>query len=209
MIAWALRHRLPLIAANLSGADASRIARGQPHPMADAQPPGWRDADETAQRREIADGHCGLLPPVALPPMARAQRARDATMADAVRQAILRRGLPVVLLTGNGHARRDLGVPRFLTGGPSPVRVMAVGLLEQEAVAVAESDPTGLYDWRVFTGPMVRPDPCEGLRRMMGSGRRALLDRPRPVGQQAVGASARHHRIETPIDLPMLRQLVG
>ena len=102
-----------------------------------------------------------------------------------------------------------LGVPRFLTDGPSPIRVMAVGLLEQEAVALAESDPTGLYDWRVFTGPMTRPDPCEGLRRMMGSGRRALLDRPRPVGQQAVGAPALHRRIETPIDLPVLRQLVG
>ena len=115
----------------------------------------------------------------------------------------------MVLLAGNGHARRDLGVPRYLAHGSTPVRVMAVGLIEQATPVAAESDPTGLYDWRVFTGPMTRPDPCEGLRQTMGSGRRALFDRPGPVGQQAVGAFARHCRVEAPIDLPVLRQLIG
>jgi len=43
--------------------------------------------------------------------MARAQIARDLAIAEAIRPYFAR---GVVLLTGNGHARRDIGVPFFL-----------------------------------------------------------------------------------------------
>lgn len=196
VVALALRHHLPLIAVNLPGAETSRIARGQPHALAQVQPGDWRAADEAAQRREIADGHCGVLPDAALPAMARAQRARDAAMAQAVVAAIAQHRLPVVLLAGNGHVRHDLGVPRYLAGAGHRGRVLAVGLIERSSAATpgissatssaeisAERDPLGHYDWQVLSAAQPRPDPCEGLRRRFSSGGGALLDRTRPASQ--------------------------
>ena len=192
VIAWALRRGLPLIGANLANAQTAGIARGQPHALAQAQPAGWRDADESGQQREIAQAHCGVLPVSILPAMARAQRARDATMAQALLRARSTHRMPVVLLAGNGHVRRDLGVPRYLDGSGPAGAMLTVGFVERTAALSASArdaapslgdDPAGLYDWRVLTAPQPRPDPCAGLRERMGSGGRALIDRSRPVGQ--------------------------
>jgi uncharacterized iron-regulated protein len=165
VFALALRHRLPLVAANLPAAEVAAVARGRaaaPVP----RPAGWSEADEAAQRREIDEGHCGVLPAPALAPMALAQRARDAAMAQAMRAAQASHGLPVVLLTGNGHARRDLGVPRHLAGTLPPARVRCVGFLEaageRQPRLVAEADAR--FDWQVLAQAQPRPDPCEALR---------------------------------------------
>ena len=192
VIAWALRERLPLIGANLANAQTASIARGQPHELTQARPARWSDSDETRQQREIAEAHCGVLPASILPAMARAQRARDLTMARALQRALAAHRMPVVLLAGNGHVRRDLGVPRYLADSGHTGVVLSVGFVERplaEADAGASAapsvgyDPAGHYDWRVLTAPQPRPDPCAGLRERMGSGRRALIDRARPVGQ--------------------------
>ncbi|WP_051013935.1 ChaN family lipoprotein [Pararhodospirillum photometricum] len=51
---------------------------------------------------ELRDSHCGMLPEALLPGMVRAQRVRDAVMAEAVL-----RHRPSVLIAGWGHTRRD------------------------------------------------------------------------------------------------------
>jgi hypothetical protein len=56
----------------------------------------------------IAVGHCNLLRAEELPARARAQIARDIIMAQMIRPYLNRGG---VLLAGNGHVRRDIGVP--------------------------------------------------------------------------------------------------
>jgi len=185
VIAWALRHGLPVLGANLANAQTASIARGQPHELAQAQPAGWTDSDESSQRREISDAHCGVLPASVVPAMARAQRARDATMAGALQRALVAHRLPVVLLAGNGHVRRDLGVPRYLTGSGHAGPLLTVGFIERPASSAptVTADPSGLYDWRVLTAAQARPDPCVGLRERMGSRGRALIDRAPPVGQ--------------------------
>lgn len=66
-----------------------------------------------AQQQGIRIGHCNLLPESQITPMTRIQIARDITMADTVHQLLLP-GKTVVLLTGNGHADRTLGVPQHL-----------------------------------------------------------------------------------------------
>lgn len=66
-----------------------------------------------AQQQGIRLGHCNLLPESQITPMTRIQIAKDITMADTIHQLLLP-GKTVVLLTGNGHADRTLGVPQHL-----------------------------------------------------------------------------------------------
>jgi uncharacterized iron-regulated protein len=160
----ALRYDVPLIAANLSNADTARIVRGGyaavfseasiatlglsvPVP-ADVQ---------SAQEREIDTGHCHALPPSMWPRMARAQFARDAVMADALRGDAQGRG--VVLLAGNGHVRHDIGVPRWL--GSEQERVFAVGYLEMGD----DTTPVAVFDAVVRTAVAERADPCAEFER--------------------------------------------
>jgi hypothetical protein len=65
-----------------------------------------------------------------------------------------------VLIAGNGHVRRDLGVPHALVAmGVAPSSIAAVGYLEPG------QPPTGFDRVDVAPAPDGRPDPCEGLRR--------------------------------------------
>lgn len=162
----ALRYDVPLLAANLSRADASRIAHEGFAAVFDtaqlaalgldrALPPDL----ERAQSAEISRGHCGALPASLLPGMVRAQLARDAWMASVLRA---RAAGGVVLLTGNGHARRDIGVPRWLAPAPGE-RVFAVGFLE----AGDSGTPPAAFDAIVRTPAAAREDPCKGIRQRL------------------------------------------
>lgn len=157
IVAAALRAGHAVRAANLSRADARRIVQaGQAEGVA---LPAWPAEAEARMRREIEDSHCGALPAKLVPAMALAQRARDAVLAAALA------GAPggAVLIAGNGHVRRDLGVPHYLPPGAS---VLSLGLVETRA---GETDPRaydpGAYDYVWFTAPQPRPDPCEAFRR--------------------------------------------
>ncbi|MEK9776592.1 MAG: ChaN family lipoprotein [Quisquiliibacterium sp.] len=162
----ALERGLPLFAANLSGEQARAIARGTA-PGA-APPADWSKADQLAMQDEIDQGHCAMLPAAALAPMARAQLARDATMAAVMTRAHRESGLPVLLIAGNGHVRRDLGVPRHLPALVPGARIISIGLLERQVPAQPETVQNALagrYHIRVLTPAHPRPDPCEMLKR--------------------------------------------
>ncbi len=163
LIALALAFDLPLYAGNLSRADGARIVRegdeavfgrqrvhelGLDAPIA----PDW----QAAQEREIDAGHCGALPPSLLPAMARAQFARDAAMAQVLRNHAPR---GAVLIAGNGHVRRDIGVPRWLAAVPAD-RMLVVGYVE-----AGDAVPAGRFDALVVTAAAERADPCNSLRR--------------------------------------------
>lgn len=153
----------PVRAANLSREDARRIARAGVLAQTDAAlakalgRPGWNDAREQALRQAILDSHCGMLPAKVAPGMALAQRARDAAMALELMSA----SGPAVLIAGNGHVRRDLGVPLYL---PGDAAALSVGFVETRA---AEPDPRaydpGAYDYVWFTRPQLRAEPCEAF----------------------------------------------
>lgn len=166
VIELALRNDLPLIATNLAPADTLAISRGGSHPLAGIVPSGWGDAERLAQADDIRSGHCNLLPERMIEPMASAQRARDAQMAQALVEARRATGLPVVLLAGNGHTRSDLGVARYLRDLMPGARIVSVGLLEEER----ERGPAAgsRYDVVVVTPRQPRPDPCGDLRRRFG-----------------------------------------
>ncbi len=153
----AQRYRLPLLAANLSRADAGRLVREgvQALPASDARlrellatiPPDLQRGQEEA----VATGHCRQLPETLLPAMARAQIARDVVMAETI---LPYRQRGVVLLAGNGHVRSDIGVPRWLSGSRS------IGFLE---APVLPAD--GRYDQIVTIPAVSRDDPCAGVIR--------------------------------------------
>lgn len=69
-----------------------------------------------AQREALREGHCGLLPEAQIAPMTRIQLARDRALAQTLENAVKNAGpgKTVVLVAGNGHVRRDLGVPLHL-----------------------------------------------------------------------------------------------
>ncbi len=161
----ALRYDVPLIAANLSNADTAAIVRagypaifGAARIAALALDVPVAAEVQSAQEREIDNGHCHALPPALWPRMARAQFARDAAMADVLRQAAAH-GQGVVLLAGNGHVRRDIGVPRWL--GPVQAPVFAVGYLEIDD----DSTPVAAFDAVVRTATAERADPCAEFAR--------------------------------------------
>ncbi len=90
-------------------------------------------ADQAAREAELAEAHCGALPDDVLPGMVEAQRLRDAALARAVLDAIEATGGPVAVITGNGHARRDQGIPSVLALAAPELSVLSVGQLEGPA----------------------------------------------------------------------------
>jgi uncharacterized iron-regulated protein len=194
-VALALEYDVALIAANLSSADAKRIVRGGYAGVFDAASLARLGLDrpitadwQAAQEREIDAGHCHALPQSSWPALARVQFARDAVMAAVLRE----HSAGVVLLAGNGHVRRDLGVPRWLSAADQS-RVFSVGFVE-------EGDPEGLaeaFDAVVRTARAERGDPCAAFESPGGhkhapglSERQGLPVSPRSPGGFAISLEA-------------------
>jgi uncharacterized iron-regulated protein len=150
LIAHAAEQGWPLLAANLSRAEARRIVLGElpAPPAADAE-------QQRLMEQDVIQGHCGHRPsPAILAGMVGAQRARDARMATVLDSV----AGPVVLIAGAGHVRRDRAVPRHLA---EPARALAVGLVEvrEGKTAPTDYDSAG-FDLLWFTAGKQRPDPC-------------------------------------------------
>lgn len=156
VVELALRYDLPLLAANLSRQDAGRIVREGYRPVLDEAT--MRETgldrplpDDLLQKQQAAvqAGHCNQLPERVLPGMAQAQAARDAVMAQTL---LPYRQRGVVLLAGNGHTRRDIGVARWLDDSG----VLSVGFVEQ-------APATGEFDRFYLIPATKRGDPCAKL----------------------------------------------
>ncbi|RBI87167.1 hypothetical protein DRV85_03320 [Rhodosalinus halophilus] len=113
---------------------------------------------QTAREAMQAEAHCDALPESMLPGMVRAQRVRDAALARAALRALDETGGPVAVITGNGHARTDWGIPAKLARAAPGISVLSVGQLE----AAPEADPP--YDLWLVTPEAERPDPCAAFR---------------------------------------------
>ena len=73
------------------------------------------DVEEQAAREALqAEAHCNALPETLLPMMVDAQRFRDIWLADVALRALEETGGPVAVITGNGHARSDWGMPALV-----------------------------------------------------------------------------------------------
>lgn len=114
-------------------------------------PKGRQDEREALQLA----AHCDALPKDMLPGMVMAQRLRDARLAQAATEALQDTGGPVVVITGNGHARTDWGAPALL---PKDVSAMSFGQFEEE--------PEGAqpFDLWIMTKATERDDPCAAFK---------------------------------------------
>ncbi|MFA3917104.1 ChaN family lipoprotein [Ruegeria hyattellae] len=126
------------------GADAARYGLTVPLPP-----------EEQAAR--IADqhaAHCEALPEEMLPQMVEVQRLRDAVLARATIEALDDDGAPVVVITGNGHARKDRGIPVYLARRRPGVNVFVLGQSEDGRL-------DGDFDAVIDSPPAEREDPCK------------------------------------------------
>lgn len=154
LVEFALARGWPLKAANLSRSEARAIVAD---PSRSGLPPAAPEVRE-ALERDMVEGHCGRRPEAKrLAGMAEAQRARDARMAR-----VLAAADASVLVTGNGHARRDRGVPLFLPHEG----VVSIALVEVRAEQTDARDYLGgfatpeSFDYLWFTPRQPRRDPC-------------------------------------------------
>lgn len=110
-----------------------------------------RDQREQGQM----EAHCNALPESLVGGMVEAQRLRDASFAATILQArAATRGL-VVVITGNGHARADWGIPAALKRAAPDLNVLTVGQFELEPWE--SGVPFDLY---LVTKAITRDDPC-------------------------------------------------
>ena len=108
------------------------------------------------QQDAVREGHCGLLPESMLAGMVRVQIARDISLAQTAAEAH-RPGKVVLLLAGNGHVLRSLGVPLHL---PSHLRSKVVSAQAGPALTAIESEA----DWVQPTPALPPRDACAELR---------------------------------------------
>lgn len=153
----AVRAGVPVLGANLPR-DRMRAA------MSDDTLDGVLDTPSLAlQKTAIRDGHCGLLPEAQIPGMTRVQLARDRAMAQVIASAATP-GKTVVLLTGNGHADRQLGVARHL---PTYWKVKTVA--QRASTGFVAMKDIASYDAEWPSTVEVEPkDHCAELRRTLG-----------------------------------------
>ena len=131
------------IVAHFGAEDAARFGLDRPLP-----------GDQlTARLAFQQEAHCGAMPEAMLPVMVDLQRLRDAELARVALAALDQTGGPVAVITGNGHARRDWGMPVYLLAARPDVTIFALGQSEAGGIA-------GSFDEVVDAPAVDRPDPC-------------------------------------------------
>ena len=115
-------------------------------------------AEQAAREAAQMAAHCDALPADMLPDMVAIQRLRDATLARAALRAYRETGGPVVVITGNGHARRDWGAPALLARAAPDLDIHALGQGEDGV------PPDGVFDALRDAPAPERDDPCDAFR---------------------------------------------
>ena len=170
LIDVAVQHDLPRYGSQLNREKLRTIMRGgadaAPAPLAELmRKVPLSETGGKALETTLAEGHCGELPAEMVPMMRNAQEVRDAAMTDAMLRASAD-GRPAWLIAGNGHVRRDYGVPRFLTALVPAKTSVVVGFLEREPDGALPSEAErAVYDVVWITERAEREDPCKAFRR--------------------------------------------
>ena len=162
---------VPVRAANISREEMMAIYGGE----LDASIANVMNAQQMERLNlDIDESHCGMLPASQFPAMVRVQQSRDASMASSLSKAA-----PAgqrVLIAGNYHVRRDLGVSNYLTAGIAgatavpPADIVALGFIEVSPESNEPADyteafsSTAPYDYLWFTPAVSAEDYCAAMR---------------------------------------------
>jgi uncharacterized iron-regulated protein len=152
---------MPLSGGNIPRATARNIARAGESALPEEITQLIAETPLDAEAREKLDadllhGHCGQLDATMLPGLRLAQRARDATMFNALRSTTQR---PSILVAGNGHVRLDYGVPSLIRHYLPDSRFVSIGFVEEPAVGLQAQ-----YHYLWITEPTPRSDPCSTFK---------------------------------------------
>lgn len=119
-------------------------------------------ADAAQLDTDLVSSHCGMLPEYLRSGLHLTQRARDAAMANALANTNAR---PAILLAGNGHVRRDYGVPTLLAPFHPTRKLVVVGFIEDSPELAARLPALRKqYDYLWITAATPRDDPCQQLK---------------------------------------------
>lgn len=154
----AVRAGVPVLGANLPRA---HMRDAMADSKLDGQLPG---PALKAQQQLIRIGHCNLLTESQITPMTRIQIAKDISMANTLSQAAVP-GKVVLLLSGNGHADRFLGVPQHLA---ADLKVKVIRLHAGSDNSSDKSDKADSFDMLWATPALLEKDYCAGLREQLG-----------------------------------------
>lgn len=114
------------------------------------------EAQQKKREKLQFDAHCAAMPMEMMGGMVDVQRFRDAKLAQAALKALEDFGPPVAVITGNGHARVDWGVPALIHLAAPNISVFSVGFVEIEAQAP--------YDDVRIVPKVDRGDPCAAFK---------------------------------------------
>lgn len=167
-----LREGVPVRAGNISRDEMMTVYGSE----LDTEVAAVMDAAQMEQlNKDIDESHCGMLPASQFPAMVRVQQSRDASMARSLLTARESAGKRV-LIAGNYHVRRDLGVPNYLVAGFSGLPaaeaqdIVALGFMEVSPESNTPADyteafsATAPYDYVWFTPAVTTEDYCAAMR---------------------------------------------
>ncbi|MGV8804772.1 MAG: ChaN family lipoprotein [Polaromonas sp.] len=150
----AVRAGVPVLGGNLPRADMSAATADSRYDTRLSGPA------LKAQQQKIRLGHCQLLPEQQITPMTRIQIAKDISMARTLEQLAVP-GKVVLLLTGNGHADRLLGVPQHLR---ADLKAKSIHLRAGEG---STADSADAFDTVWATPAVAQKDYCAELKKQM------------------------------------------
>lgn len=169
----ALRADLPIVATGLPRSRMRALMKPAGASDAGVEPPidegiPLTPAQEASLREELRESHCGHLPDARIGGMIRFQRARDASMANAlITAADAAHTKDAVLIAGTGHTRTDRGAGADLAARDPTRPIVSIAFAEVEK---GRNDPpayavrwntTGLpFDFVWFTPRATDEDPC-------------------------------------------------
>ena len=163
--------RVRIGAGNITRDEVSSIYAGQ----LDSPDSVLSEAALERLHQEIDESHCGMLPESQFPAMVRVQQARDRALAISLRPP--ESGMTSILIAGNFHVRRDLGVPNYLAlrhPSLSDEAMVALAFMEVEA---DQEDPRAYqervaeqqaFDYLWFTPSVGVQDYCATMQQQAG-----------------------------------------
>jgi uncharacterized iron-regulated protein len=155
----AVRAGVPVLGANLP---RTQLRAAMADTTLDARLP---PAALQQQATRIREGHCDALPESQILPMTRVQIARDLAMADTVARA-RQPGRTVLLVAGNGHVHRALGVPLHLPADLTSKVLSALANQAETAIDLEANKPADAgADLLWPTPPRPPRDHCADFRR--------------------------------------------
>lgn len=155
-----------VVGAGFDKQELMQIYRGNiPEQYRDLMALDYSESLQQTLTEDLEISHCHKLPKTQIQPMVIIQRLRDLAMAKAMKRDFGEDGEQSILIAGNFHVRRDVGVPLYLDSLDPQKRIVSLSIQEvpAEVELLPMEDENTLYDFIWFTPAIVEKDYCADL----------------------------------------------